>query len=332
MLNPGMRGVLLFSLLLFSGCETLHFYGQGVRGQVEILRKSRPNAEVIAAPETPEALKKKLVLAEALCDFASAELALPGESAYHKYADLGRRHVVFVLHAAPEFSLEPKTWRYPVIGELDYRGYFKEEDALAYSRKLEAEGFEIHMGGTNAFSTLGVFHDPLLNTFIDYPEIDLAETIFHELTHRRIFKNGDTTFNESLANVVQEEGVRKYLRAKGRRAELADYEERLVRRRDFYNEIAVTREQLTQLYASGKTEEVMRTEKKRILGKLKNRARSLQDRWGTKALEGWLKLELTNAHLLALITYNSGMPKFQKMMEESGGDFEVFFQRVESLD
>ncbi len=321
----------LLAILFLSGCETLHFYGQGVRGQFEILRKSRPNAKVIAAPETSEELKEKLKLAEALCDFASEELALPGESAYHRYADLGRRHVVFVLHAAPEFSLEPKTWRYPVIGELDYRGYFKEEDAIEYSEKLKAEGYDIHLGGTNAYSTLGVFHDPLLNTFIDYPEIDLAEIIFHELTHRRIFKKGDTTFNESLANVVQEEGVRKYLRAKGRTAELADYEERLVRRRDFFDEIAVTREELTRLYSSGATDEAMRAKKKILLGKLKGRARVLQNRWGTKALEGWLRLDLTNAHLLALITYNSEMPKFRKIFEESGGDFEVFFERVASI-
>jgi len=330
MLVSSMRVVLFLSLFLMCGCETLFFYGQGVRGQVEILRKSRPNAKVIAEPGTPEALKKKLMLAESLCDFASRELALPGDSAYHRYADLGRRHVVFVLHAAPEFSLVPKTWRYPVIGELDYRGYFVEADAEAYAKKMEAEGYEVHLGGTNAFSTLGLFHDPLLNTFIDYPEIDLAEIIFHELTHRRIFKSGETTWNESLANVVQEEGVRKYLRVNGRMAELADYEERLVRRRDFYNEIAVTRGQLTKLYASGAGEEKMRAEKKRILEKLKGRARALQDRWGTKLLEGWLRLELTNAHLLALITYNSEMPRFRKIFEESGGDFGSFFKAVES--
>lgn len=329
MLVSDMRGVLLLSLLFLSGCETLHFYGQGVRGQVEILRKSRPNAKVIASPDTAEDLREKLLLAEVLCDFASRELALPGDSAYHKYADLGRRHVVFVLHAAPEFSLEPKTWRYPIIGELDYRGYFDEKDAEAYANKLREDGYEVHLGGTNAYSTLGVFHDPLLNTFIDYPEIDLAEIIFHELTHRRIFKSGDTTFNESLANVVQEEGVRKYLRVSDRLKELADYEERLVRRRDFYKEIGKTREQLEALYSSGGAEEEMRAEKQRILGKLKLRARALQNRWGTKALEGWLRLDLTNAHLLALITYNSEMPRFRKIMKESGGDFERFFEAVE---
>ncbi len=327
-----MRSALFLSLLLLGGCETIHFYSLGVQGQMEILRKSRPNAKVIASPETPEALKKKLRLAEELCDFASKELALPGKTAYHKYADLGRRHVVFVLHATREFSLEPKSWHYPVVGKLDYRGYFSEEDGRAYARQLEAEGYEVYLGGTNAYSTLGYFHDPLLNTFIDYPEIDLAETIFHELTHRRIFKRGETTFNESLANLVQEEGVRKYLRMKGRMAELADYEERLVRRRDFYDEIAVTRGQLTQLYTSGATEETMRVEKKRILEKLKGRARALQNRWGTKALEGWLSLDLTNAHLLPLITYNSEMPRFQNMFEESGRDFERFFQEVEKVE
>jgi len=326
-----MRCVLFLSIALLSGCQTLHFYTQGVRGQVEILRKSQPNGKVIADPGTPESLRKKLLLAEELCDFASAKLALPGDSAYHRYADLGRNHVVFVLHAAPEFSLEPKTWHYPVIGELDYRGYFDEKDAESYAETLRKKGFDIHLGGTDAYSTLGFFHDPLLNTFITYPEIDLAETIFHELTHRRIFRNGETTFNESLANTVSEEGVRRWLISKNRRADLADYEQRLGRRMDFYKEIDITRGQLTSLYASGIPENEMRARKKEILEKLKARARSLQSRWGTKALSEWLKLDLTNAHLLALITYNSEIPKFKKLLMESDGDFETLFRKVKEL-
>lgn len=327
-----MLTTLLLPLIFLTGCQTLHFYGQGVQGQVEILRKSRSNEKVIASLETPDGLRKKLVLAEELCDFASKKLALPGDSAYHKYADLGRRHVVFVLHAAPEFSLKPKTWSYPVIGELDYRGYFKENDAEEYAKTLLEKGLEVHLGGTDAYSTLGVFHDPLLNTFIDYPEIDLAETIFHELTHRRIFRNGDTTFNESLATAVAEEGVRRWLVSKGRKSDLADYKERLIRRRDFFREIAITREQLTTLYASGIPEDAMRKEKKEILEKLKTRARALQNRWGTKLLEEWLKLDLTNAHLLALITYNSEIPKFRKLLKESDGDFETFFKKVKASE
>ncbi len=327
-----MRGcLLLFPLLLLTGCETLRFYTQGVEGQVEILRKSRPNAKVLAAPETAPDLKKRLLLAEEICAFATREIALPGGSAYHRYADLGRDHVVFVLHAAPEFSLEPKKWFYPVVGELDYRGYFAEEDAEAYADSLREQGYDVHLGGTDAYSTLGFFHDPLLNTFIEYPETDFAETVFHELTHRRVFVNGDTTFNESLANTVAEEAMRRWFRAKGRNADLADYEERLVKRRDFYARIAATRDELTDLYASGLPEEIMRLRKQEILDDLKTRARALQKRWGGKQLEEWLSLDLTNAHLLALVTYNQQIPRFKKILEESGGDFEVFFRKVEKL-
>ena len=296
---------------------------------MEILRKSRPSAEVIADASTPETLRKRLLLTAELCDFAGRELALPGDSSYAKYADLGRRHVVFVLYAAPELSLEPKTWHYPVVGEMDYRGYFKEEDAAAYAKQLESDGYETFLGGTDAYSTLGFFHDPVLNTFADYPEIDFAELIFHELTHRRVFRNGETTFNESLANAVAEEGVRKWLISKGSRADLADYEERLIRRRDFYREIDITRRDLTDLYASKLPEEEMRKQKIAILKELKDRARALQRRWGGKQLEAWIRLDLTNAHLLPLITYNSETETFRKLLKESGGDFEAFFRKVE---
>lgn len=326
-----MRVFLLLPVLLLTGCGALQFYTQGVSGQFEILRKSRPNAEVIADTSTPETLRKRLLLTAELCDFASRELALPGDSSYGKYADLGRRHVVFVLYAAPEFSLEPKTWRYPVVGEMDYRGYFKEDAASAYAKKLEAEGYETHLGGTDAYSTLGFFHDPVLNTFADYPEIDFAELIFHELTHRRVFHKGETTFNESLANAVAEEGVRRWLISKGRRANLADYEERLIRRRDFYREIEITRSGLTELYSSSLPAEKMRKRKHAILAELKTRARALQRRWGGKQLEAWIRLDLTNAHLLPLITYNSETETFRKLLKGSGDDFESFFRKVEKM-
>ncbi len=327
-----IRLLLLLTAPLLTSCGTLHFYSQGFAGQVEILRKSRPSVEVIADSSTSETLRQRLRLAEELRQFASHELALPGHSAYGKYADLGRNHVVFVLYAAPEFSLEPKTWHYPLVGEMDYRGYFKEEDAAAYTKQLEVEGFETHLGGTDAYSTLGFLHDPVLNTFAGYREIDFAELIFHELTHIRVFRKGETTFNESLANTVAEEGVRKWLISKGRSSELADYEERLIRRRDFYREIEKTRGELSDLYASGLPEQEMRKQKQATLERLKTRARALQLRWGGKLLEEWLRLDLTNAHLIALVTYNSEIGTFRKLLEESGGDFEAFFRKVKQIE
>ncbi len=326
-----MRGLLLLPIFLLPGCETLQFYTQGIQGQAEITLKARHNSRLLRDPATPVPLKRKLLVARDLSSFASRHLGLPGHSSYHRYADLGRRHVVFVIHAAPEFSLEPMTWRYPVIGEQEYRGYFKEADASAFVTRLKAEGYDVHMGGTNAYSTVGFFHDPLLNTFIDYSEIDLAEVIFHELTHRRHFRKGGTAFNESLANAVAEEGVRLWLKSKGDTAALADYEERLLRRRVFYQEIDRTRGRLAELYASAIPLSEMRKRKQAILGNLKNRARALQERWGTKPLEGWLRLDLTNAHMNAIAAYHQEVPRFKMILREEGGDFEKFFERVEDM-
>lgn len=314
--------------LLLSGCQTLKFYTQGIRGQVEILQKSRPTQTVLADPKTTPNLRNRLLLARELCNFATRELDLPGHSAYHKYADLGRDHVVYVLYAAPEFSLEPKTWFYPIVGELHYRGYFRKNDAKAYAAKLKAQGYETHLGGTDAYSTLGFFHDPVLNTFADYSETNFAETIFHELTHRKIFINGETTFNESLANTVAEEGMRRWFIHKNRPDLLADYEQRLSRRRDFYKQVTVTRSELRNLYSQNLPAAEMRQQKHKILTALKTRAHALQKRWGSKQLDAWLQQDLTNAHLIPLITYNEQIPFFKNLLKESNGNFKTFFKKV----
>ena len=177
------------TVLAVSSCQTLHFYGQAVRGQFEILAKSRPNKDVMADPASTPLLRRQLGAVEEIRSFASDHLSLPGEKSYGRYTDLGRKHVVWVVYAAPEFSLKPKTWFYPAIGEMDYRGYFSEADTTALASQLRADGYDVYIGGVDAYSTLGWFHDPILNTFVDYPDIDLAETIFHELTHGQKFEN-----------------------------------------------------------------------------------------------------------------------------------------------
>jgi predicted aminopeptidase len=264
--------------------------------------------------------------------FASEQLRLPGNESYGRYADLGRKHVVWVLYAAPEFSLESKTWFYPAIGEMDYRGYFRESDTTALANQLRGDGYDVYIGGVDAYSTLGWFHDPVLNTFVDYPDIDLAETIFHELLHRKVFHRGDTVYNESLANVVAEEGVRRWLRHHGRTAELEKYEVRLVRRREFYQEIEIARAELGELYASGQTEAVMRVRKAAILEQLRDQFRELRRRWGGHGLESWLEEDLNNAHIVSLDLYFQQMPAFEKLLADCGGDLELFYQKADKLE
>ena len=325
--------LLLLALLvaLVPSCQTVRFYGQAVGGQMEILRKSRLNADVLADPATSPVLHRQLTSVERIRRFASDHLSLPGDESYGKYADLGRKHVVWVLYAAPEFSLKPKKWRYPAIGEMDYRGYFHEQDTVALAGQLKGDGYDVFVGDVDAYSTLGWFHDPVLNTFVDYPDIDLAETVFHELTHRRIFRRGDTVFNESLANTVAEEGVKRWLMHEGRLADLRKYEGRLIRRREFYQEIDRSRWKLEALYASRQPAPVMREKKAEILARLRDQFRELRRRWGGRGLESWLHEDLNNGHIVSLKLYADKMPPFQKLLAECDGSLDVFFKRAARL-
>ena len=329
--SPLLLPVIAALLVILPSCQTFYFYGQAIDGQFEILHKSRSNTQVIADPVTSPGLRRQLVAVEKIRRFASDHLLLPGDESYGKYADLGREHVVWVLYAAPEFSLKPKTWFYPAVGEMDYRGYFREQDSVELAGKLRSGGYDVFIGGVDAYSTLGWFHDPVLNTFVGYPDIDLAETIFHELTHRKVFHWGDTVFNESLANVVAEEGVKRWLKHEGRLADLRKYQGRLVKRREFYREIDRARWNLQALYASAQPAPAMREKKAAILAKLRDQFRELRRRWGGHGLESWLHEDLNNGHIVSLNIYADKMPVFEKLLAESGGNLDVFFKQAARL-
>lgn len=317
--------------LLLSSCQTLEFYTQAAGGQMEILRKSRPVEPIIESPSTDPKLRRQLETVQNIRRFATEHLMLPGDESYGKYADLGRPYVTWTLYAAPEFSLEPKRWWYPTLGELDYRGFFKEADAEELAEKLRSEGFDVQVGGVDAYSTLGWFHDPVLNTFVHAADVDLAELIFHELTHHKYFRSGQTTFNESFANAVAEEGVRRWLRHEGRMADLKKFEARLVRRAQFYDHIDFTRAELEQLYASHLPAETMRHRKAKLFADLRDRFRELRRRWGGRGLEGWLTRDINNADLVSLSTYQQHVPTFHKLLADCGGDLELFFERVKEV-
>lgn len=323
---------ILLACLLLASCQTAKFYGQAVAGQVEIFRKSRPIPPIIANSDTDPQLRRQLVAVQEMRKFASEHLTLPGDESYGRYADLGREYVTWVLFAAPEFSLEPKTWWYPTLGHLEYRGFFREEDAKELAERLRAQGHDVEIGGVEAYSTLGWFHDPVLNCFVHNSEIALAELIFHELTHRRLFRNGDTAFNESLATAFSEECVRRWLRHQNRSVELRKYEQLLVRRNQFYDQIDMTRLKLEALYASGKSTGEMRREKAVLLAGLQQNFRDLRRRWGGSGLESWLDQDLNNAHLVSIITYQKNVPVFHRLLDECGGDIDLFFKKAAKLD
>lgn len=254
----------------------------------------------------------------------------PGR-AYSLYTHLGREHLVWVVHAAPEFSLEPKRWWYPVVGKQDYRGYFDAGRALAEEERLRKRGYETWSSGVDAFSTLGVFDDPLLDTFIHRGEADLAELIFHELVHREHYVRGDTKFNEGLAEAVAREGVRRWFRATGQDVALARYELRLTRLAQAAKEIRGCSARLREIYASGVPPEVLRRRKVDEIARLRSRLRALRGAWG-EGLDSWIDRPINNARLNAFTTYEDEVPRFERLIRECGGDFRKFWRRVKERE
>ncbi|WP_166647098.1 aminopeptidase [Prosthecobacter fusiformis] len=326
----------LFSLIVgltLTSCSTVGFYSQALQGQREISKKARPVSQILAEPSTAPILRQKLLTVRDLLAYAESELGLPAEGQYDRYANLGRRYVVWVIYAAPEFSTDAKRWWYPLVGNLKYRGFFKEAAAEKAAEKLRAEGLDVYLGGVSAYSTLGYLKDPLLNTFLGRADPGLAELIFHELTHQRIYLSGDTDFNEALATVVGREGARRWLRARKRGDDLEQYEKEVILETEFVHEALKTRDELEQLYARTDFDEAaMRQEKQVIIGRLKGRLHELNKRYGgSLKLDRWFEKPVNNARLNTLATYHDLVPAFETLLKDCHGDLELFLKRMESM-
>jgi len=246
---------------LLAGCGSLGYYAQSIDGQMKLLQARRPIADVIADPATPPPLKAKLERVLAIRDFASRELKLPDNPSYRNYADLQRPFVVWNVFAAAEFSVKPREWCFLIVGCVGYRGYFAQAGAEAYTRELRGEGLDVFVSGVPAYSTLGWFDDPVLNTFINYPEHALSRLIFHELAHQVVYVKGDTGFNESFAAAVETEGVRRWIARNGDDTMRADFERAQQRRTQFRELLSKYRERLAALYRLPIAPEEMRVRK-----------------------------------------------------------------------
>jgi predicted aminopeptidase len=315
-----------------TACRTADYYGQAMSGQMEIWRKQVPVEEVVAAGREEVDVRRKLALIQELRIFATDKLGLSAGDDYTRYADLGREHVVWNVIAAPEFSLDSKSYWYPIVGTLEYRGFFKEAAANEFASELSEKGYDVYVGGVDAYSTLGWFADPVLNTFMHYDDIDLAELIFHELTHQRLFVSGETAFNEAMATAVSEGGTRSWLEQIGDPPGLDEYEDRLERQVQFYRTIKAARLELEVLYASSLPKSVMRDRKGEAVKRLQDRLRALSESWGKRMKKAWFENTPNNAILNATATYYEHVPRFERLIQESNGDLDRFFDQVRRLD
>jgi len=322
------RAILIAAPL--SACSTLGYYGHLARGELSLLAAREPIAEVIANPTSETQLKTRLQLAQAAREFASTTLLLPRNRSYTSYADLKRPYATWNVFAAAEFSVEPVQHCFLLVGCLAYRGYFdgaRAEDAAA---RLREQGYETWIGGSSAYSTLGWFADPILNTMLRNDDDALAGTIFHELAHQKLYVKGDTQFNESFATFVQREGLRQW---HAKRGAVASDGSAPMRDNQFTTIALGLRERLRALYASGLAPAAMRERKHEEIERFRNDYAHLRDtQWqGESDYDGWVSAEINNAKLAPLGVYDGWVPAFAALYTQNYGDWSAFFAAARCL-
>jgi len=319
-----------------SGCSSLGYIGQSVGGHLELLQRARPVDQWLADSTTPPSLKRKLELSQRMRAFAARELHLPDNASYTRYADLGRSAVVWNVVATPELSLQLKTWCFPVMGCVGYRGYFDKAGADATSASLREQGLEVDVYGVPAYSTLGWTNwlggDPLLSTFIGWPDAEVARLMFHELAHQVAYAADDTAFNESFAVAVERIGGTRWLATEGDERALREFDAVQVRREEFRALTLKTRTALAALYAGSLPDDDKRRRKAELFDTMRaDYARLKSERWGGVAGYDAFFARANNASLAVQGAYNDLVPEFERLFQRKGGDFDAFYAEVKRL-
>lgn len=327
---------------MLSGCETLSFYSQATQGQLQLLMKREPISAVLADTDQSAELREKLAYLQAVRVFASNELKLPDNASYTEYADLERSHVVWNVVATPRYSVKPEKHCFPIAGCVTYRGYFAKENAKAYAAQLEKQGLDVIVGGVSAYSTLGWFADPILNTMLNRPLPDLAGLLFHELAHQQFYKKGDTTFNESFATAVERAGLQRWLASRGETETLDDVLVRRAKRDEVVALILAQRKALGDAYQRvyetteglDKATRDQRLQATKTAGfkRLRQAYTALQESGGgTPGFDRWIERDLNNASLALFADYNTRVPEFAALLQSQNGDWQQFYAAVKAL-
>ncbi|MBK7613373.1 MAG: aminopeptidase [Burkholderiales bacterium] len=338
-------GVLLVAvaagtLCLSSGCSSVGYLAQSASGHLGLLHGAKPVNEWLQNPATPESLKQRLALTQRMRDFAVSELAEPDNHSYRRYADIARPAAVWNVVAAPELSLTLQTWCFPIVGCVGYRGYFNQTDAEAAAQALRAEAapgaLEVSVYAVPAYSTLGYSDwlggDPLLSSFVQWPEGELARLIFHELSHQVVYVAGDTMFNESFATSVERLGGERWLAAHASEPARQQYRQFDGRRQDLRMLLLRTREQLAALYAGPGADAAKRERKAAIMAAmLREYAEVKARRWAGYAGYDAYVQNANNATLGIQAAYTQWVPAFDALFEQQGRDFKRYYAEVKRL-
>ncbi|MGE0801463.1 MAG: aminopeptidase [Lautropia sp.] len=313
--------------------EGVGYYWQSITGHLELLWRAEPITDALAHDRLDPRTRQRLLLAQRIRRFAVTELGLPDNGSYTRFTALDRPFVTWGVVAAPELSLRLKQWCFPIAGCVTYRGYYTQSAAENYARRLEREGFDVQVSGVPAYSTLGWFDDPLLSTFINYPDAELARLVFHELSHQLVYVSGDSMFNESFATAVEQLGVERWLAYQGTPEQRLAWLQQRARRDEFLALLGRYRDRLATVYQTAAGDDEKRLQKQATFSALKNEFAQLRaGPWGGYAgYDRWFTRPIGNAHLGAIATYTTWVPAFRQLFIEVGQDFPRFYLKVAEL-
>lgn len=314
---------------LLVACDTLSYYAQAVRGQAAILAGREPIQQLLAEPDLDARLREQLMLVESARDFAGQELGLDAGGSFTTYVDPGRQYMVWNVFAAPWNSVDLVRWCFPIAGCVAYRGYFSEQAARQYASRLSSEGYDVFVGGVDAYSTLGWFNDPLPAPLLKRPDNQLVGLIFHELAHQRVYVPGDTRFNESFASFVEHTGLRIWRQKQGLPEPLNDVNTALQAQKGFTDFVIMYRERFRQLYAdNGSDTSELEQRKQHLFEQMRSDWMARPDAGNYAA---WFAGELNNARLATVGAYFDRVPAFEQLYMDNGSSLEAFYQAVENL-
>lgn len=312
---------------LLSGCSTVSFYSQSIVGHLNLMSQRVPLQAL--DPDDTE-LQEKIVLVREIKQFASQQLLLPNNDSYQSYVALQKKYPVWNVVAAPKLSVDAHHWCYPIAGCAPYRGYFKQSKAKEYAEYLNRKGFDVTVSGAIAYSTLGWFADPLLPTMMRYGDTYLAEIIFHELAHQKLYVKGQSEFNEAFATFVAEQGVRQWLQ-QTRPQQLSEYEASLQRQQAFTDLLLKTKSELRKVYESEMSDTQKLQHKQQAFQRLQTNYQALRQSWnGYDGFDHWFVAPLNNAKLVSVSTYRGLLSQLQQLFDDCGGKLTVFYRSLES--
>ncbi len=323
--------VLLLLVLLISGCASINYYAQSIQGQFEVIQKRREISDLLEENYISNTLRNKLNTVLEIRDFSIQQLGLPDNKSYLYYANLERNYVIWNIFATEEFSLDPIKWCYLIVGCLNYRGYFTESDAQQNAIELEKQGYDVYLGGVSAYSTLGWFDDPVLNTMLRWSDIRLATVMFHELAHQQLYIKNDTKFNEAYADAIAYIGVTKWLEQNSDKNLLKEYEISQDQEKQFIHLVMRYKSLLNDIYQSSENEDLKRNRKKDLFQQMTDEYKNLSQIWTKNNYQKWFSEGINNAKLAAIITYREFVPAFIEIYEQLGNDLFKFYLLSKSL-